>query len=378
MKFNVFQKDLLQGVQIVQRAVDPRTTMPILKGIYLKAVKNKGLHLISSNLEIGIEYWVKANIIEEGEIVIPQTQLYNILRELPAKDIDFIINFDNYNINVNCVNSKLLINGFKADEFPQLPTLENFKHLKLPALEFKNMINEVKIATTLDKSQGALSGGLLYINKEIIKMAATDTCRLAYSNLTLEEELIEDTINTILPRNTLNELDNLIVLTEETEKEKEAEIEIFLNPNHIKFIYNNITLISRLIDGDFPNYQQVLPTKYTTKLKIDRHQLLKAVKRAYVIAQLNTKHISIFIEKDVLKIKTDESIAGHAYDEIEIECEGPEQTINIDANYLLDVLKVLKDDVIVIEFTEKENPMAIKKENEDNFIYLIMPCRNHN
>lgn len=366
MLLNIFQKELYQGIQIVQRAVSAKSTLPILTGIYLEAKKERGLHLIATDLEIGIEYWVKADIKEEGAIVLPADQLTGIIRELPAADIHFEVDPEHYRLYLKCLNSEFNIKGYQPDEFPQLPEVDQAQRLSVPADIFKEMVDEVKFSTSTDQTQPSLTGGLMAISREDIRLVTTNTYRLAYSRHKLENDLERD-ILAILPGGTLNELSNLIVA--------QGEIEIIINDNYVCFNINDIVLISRLIEGNFPNYQQVIPKEYNTRLKVDRDELLKAVKRTSLIARLDSNVISLSVKTDEMNITTVDSDSGDAHESLEIELEGAEQKINIDAGYLLDVLKVLKDDVVIMEMIGPLNPLTIKKSENDNYIYLIMPVR---
>ncbi|MFW6287246.1 MAG: DNA polymerase III subunit beta [bacterium] len=366
MNLIINQKEFYNGIQIVQRAVSSKSTLPILKGIYMEAHKDKGIKLIGNNLEMGIEYWVNADIIEEGSIVLPATELSNIIRELPSSEISFNVNLEHYQVNIECLNSKFTLKGFQADEFPQLPEVENAFRVNLPSDYFSQMIEEVRFATSTDQTQPALTGGLLVFTKDSINLVSTNTYRLSYSSMKNNME-IDENINIILPGSTLQELSNLI--------DNDGDINLSLNNSYIRFSFNEIIFISRLIEGQFPNYMQVVPADYKSRVKVDRRELLDAVKRASLIARLDTNIISIKIEQDKMFIFSNSTEYGKAQEIIEVELEGPEQNIDIDASYLIDVLKVLKEEVIVMEMISPLNALTIKKENNTNFIYLIMPIR---
>lgn len=366
MLLTIHQKEFFNGIQIVQRAVSSKSTLPILKGIYLEAVKNKGLHLIANDLEIGIEYWVKAEIEEEGSIVLPAAQLISIIRELPAAEINFEADLEHYQVNLKCLNSEFNLRGYQADEFPQLPEVEGSLKLNLSSRIFSDMINEVKFATANDQSQPSLTGGLILINDNSINIIATNTYRLAYSKFGIETG-ISGEINSILPGNTLNELANLLT--------DEDDISILLSQNYVRFNFNDIVLISRLIEGRFPNFRQVIPNDFKTMVKVDRDELLKSVKRVSLIARLGSNVITMEINKDQMNIYSHDSDYGHAHEILEIETSGIDQKIDIDADYLIDVLRVLNEDVLIINLISSLNSLTIKKLDSDNYTYLIMPVR---
>ncbi len=367
MNLTINQKEFYNGIQIVQRAVSSKSTLPILKGIYLEAKKDKGIKLIANNLEIGIEYWVNADIIEEGSIVLPATELSNVIRELPSANISFNVDTDHYQVKIKCLNSNFTLKGYQADEFPQLPEVEDALKINLSSDKFNRMIEEVKFSTSTDQTQPALTGGLLVLSHENINLVTTNTYRLAYSKMNNKNTLKKE-IKSILPGTTLNELNHLIVNEDEN-------IELLLNDSYIRFTFNDIIFISRLIEGQFPNYKQVLPDKFNSQIKIDRIELLNAVKRASLIARLDSNVISIKITGDEMTITSTSTEYGNAHEVIEVKLEGPEQSIDIDASYLTDVLKILKDEVITLEMIGPLNPLTVKKESNNDYIYLIMPVR---
>lgn len=366
MKFKASQKELYRGINISQRAVSSKNTMPVLTGIYLETKKEKGLHLIATDLELGIENWIEAEIIKEGSIVIPAKHLKRIIRELPDETINFNVNPETFEADINCINSEFNIKGFNPEEFPQLPEVNIPQEVNISTDKFKTMIEEVNFSTSTDQTQPALTGVLTIIDTDNIKMIATNTYRLAYSEINVETE-IEEKIKAILPGDTLNELSHLL--------ESKETIKMLINPNYISFNFQDITVISRLIEGEFPNYNQVIPDDYNTEIKVEKTKLKKAVKRVSLIARLDSNIISLAVEKNKMIINSTETETGHAHEEIDIKLNGPEQNINIDAGYLLDVLKVLKEEEVTIQLIGPLNPLIIKRNDEKKYIYLIMPVR---
>lgn len=367
MLFKIQQEDLHKGIQVVQRAVSSKSTLPILQGIYLEADLEKGLKLIGNDLEMGIEYWVKADIKEEGAIVLPATELSSIIRELPSAEVSFKADLEHFKVDINCLHSDFTLKGFQADEFPQLPEVEDALRFSLPAHKFYDILEEVRFSISSDQSQPALTGGLLVIDEKNVSMVTTNTYRLAYSTMENNNQL-EEEIKVILPGKTLNELYSLI------DKDTE-QIDVLLNENYVRFSFEDIIFTSRLIEGNFPNYKQVIPSEFKTLIRVDRKELLNAVKRVSLIARLDSNVISIEINEDKMNIFSTSSEFGDAHETLEIDLEGDKQQIDIDASYLLDVLKVLKDDVVILKMIGAINPMTVMKENIDNYIYLIMPVR---
>jgi len=368
MKFKIEQKDLYEGIQKVQKAVANKQTMPILTGIFLEAKKDKGLHLIATDLELGIEHYINANIEKEGSIVIPANSFTQLVRELPNEKIDFNADLEQYQITLSCSSSEFKLKGFNPEEYPQLPEINVPEKFKLPINELKRIINEVEFSTSNDETQPALTGSLFSSKEDKIIIVSTNTYRLAFSKMEKSISLkSKEELNIILPSKTLKELTRLL---------EGEEVEIFVDSNYIKFIFEDITIISRLIEGKFPNYKQVMPNKFNTKLFVDRKLLQNAVKRASLIAKMDSNVLNLKTENNKLIIDSANSEQGHAHEEISIDKNGPDQKITIDAGYLLDVLKVIDDEEISIELIGPLNPLTLKKGNKDNYIYLIMPVRS--
>ncbi len=367
LKFSIKQMDLYESLNIVRRAVAKNKTLPILTGIYLKLEKNK-LILKATDLELGIEYSIKVDAENEGAVVLPAGQFLNIIRELPSEKIYMDLDQDKWQMEIKCLNSLFKINGYDPDEFPSLPQVEESARFTLPGAKFKNMLQKVRISTSKDETQPALTGALFIVKPEEVRMVSTNTYRLSYVDSPLQTE-VEENIEVILPGSTLQELNNLL--------EDEGSVEIIVDSNYARFQFAGIVLISRLIEGKFPNYELVIPDEFNSKFIADLSQLHNAVKRASLIAKLDANIISISADDGVLNINSSEGSSGYAHEEIEIDLSGPDQKINIDAGYLIDVLKVLSEEEINIEMIGPLNPLVVKNESEDGgkFIYLIMPVR---
>lgn len=368
LKFSITQKDLYDALNIVRRAVAKNKTLPILTGIYLK-LKNNTLSLKTTDLELGIKYNLKVDSQEDGAVVLPAGQFLNIIRELPSEKIEMELNKDKWQMKIKCLNSLFKINGFDPDEFPSLPEVKESAQFTLPGVKFKSMLKKVRISTSKDETQPALTGALFVVKPEEVRMVSTNTYRLSYIDSPLKTE-VSDKVEVILPGSTLQELNNLI--------EDEGSVDIVVDNNYARFQFAGVEVISRLIEGKFPNYELVIPDEYNSKFTADLSQLHGAVKRASLIAKLDANIISLSADNDILEINSSEGSSGYAHEELNIELDGPDQKINIDAGYLIDVLKVLSEEEINIEMIGPLNPLVIKDKAEDGgkFIYLIMPVRS--
>ena len=368
LKFSITQKDLYDALNIVRRAVAKNKTLPILTGIYLK-LENNTLSLKTTDLELGIKYNLKVDSQEDGAVVLPAGQFLNIIRELPSEKIEMELNKDKWQMKIKCLNSLFKINGFDPDEFPSLPEVKESARFTLPGVKFKSMLQKVRISTSKDETQPALTGALFVVKPEEVRMVSTNTYRLSYIDSPLKTE-VADKVEVILPGSTLQELNNLI--------EDEGTVDIVVDNNYARFQFAGVEVISRLIEGKFPNYELVIPDEYNSKFTADLSQLHGAVKRASLIAKLDANIISLSADNDILEINSSEGSSGYAHEELNVGLSGPDQKINIDAGYLIDVLKVLSEEEINIEMIGPLNPLVVKDEAEDGgkFIYLIMPVRS--
>lgn len=368
MKFSINQKDLYRALNIVRRAVAKNQTLPILTGIFLN-LENNTLTLKSTDLELGIEYKLNVEGQIDGSIVLPASHFSNIIRELPNEEIYIELNKDKYQLQIKCINSLFKINGYDPDEFPNLPQVEESIKFDLPSGKFKEMIKKVRISTSKDETQPALTGALFEVESEKVKMVSTNTYRLSYVESSLKTS-INEKIAVILPGSTLQELNNLL--------EDEGSVDIEVDNNYVRFNFAGIEVISRLIEGKFPNYELVIPDEFNSKFSADLSQLQGAVKRASLIAKLDANIITLQADDGLMEINSTEGSEGYAHEEIKIDIDGPEQKINIDAGYFIDVLKVLNSEEINIEMIGPLNPLVVNSEedNGDKFIYLIMPVRS--
>ena len=388
MKFSISKNILQKKLNNVQRAVSKKTTLPVLTGIFMETTKEKGLHLIGTDLDLGIECWIadeNVTIKEQGSIVLPATQIYNIVRELPPEEIYFSLNLEDMTMKIKCHNSEFKINGFDPEEFPQLPEVKRPVNITLPGKDFKRIIEEVSFSISNNQSQPSLTGALMLFKDRVMEMVSTNTYRLAHSLYTFDKNNNDNDKNdgsqnekeiapnkVIIPGNTLNELKRVLPDSEE------SEIEILLGNNHIKFCFDNFKIVSRLIEGQFPNYNQVIPEEYNTRIEANKKELQHAVKRASLIAQLDSNEINLEIneENNILLITSTGKETGEAHEELPISLEGPEQKIKIDAGYLLDVLKIIDKEKITLNLIGPVSPLTIKlKKETGSYTYLIMPIR---
>lgn len=366
MRIELNQKEFYQGIQTVRKAVSSKTTLPILSGILLKTEEDK-LKLLGTDLELGIECFVEAKVIKEGSIVLPAKYLTSIIRELPNENIILTTEPSNNTSQIKCDTSQFNIHGSAADEFPLLPEIKEGCKFSITQQKFKKVIEQTEFAISKDESKPFLTGGLLLVEENNIKLVATDTYRLAYRRSQIKEEIKDEKV--IVPNKTLSELSKLLDNAEE-------DIEIIITENQILFTFAGISIVSRLIEGQFPNYKQVIPNNNTTEITVNKDKLFKAAKRADLLAKKDSNIIKINFKENRLIITSNAPEIGQAYEEVPVSLVGQETEIAFNALYLLDCLKVIDEDEVILELSGSLSPGVIKTKSEEEYIYVIMPVRS--
>ncbi len=370
MNFSIQQKDLYRVIQEVQRAVSSQSTMAVLTGIKIEAVEDR-INFAATDLSIGIASFAAGEIKETGCVVIPAQHLGNIVRELPAEKVSLTEKGENV-VEIKCGGSTYDIRGFPPEDFPSLPQVEEGLNFSLPQSQLKTLIDEVKFAASTDENQPFLHGAQLSISPQKMELAATNTYRLAYREMDFPgSDTPPEETEVIIPLKTLQELSRLL-----DPKEEKEEVELILKGNHLLFSFAPITITSRLKEGQFPNYREVIPASFNTTCNINRGQLTQAVRRASLIAREDSNTIDFEFTERQLIITTRDSEIGQAYEEVLLEKEGPELKVSFTADYLLDVLKVLREDTITINLQDDKSACIFRSIDDMTYTYVIMPVQN--
>ena len=367
MKFTANKDNLSFGVQVVQRAVSSKNPLPVLSGILLK-LKNGQLIFTATDLEMGIECSVPVDTGEEGGVVLPSKYFGEIVRKLPDVKISLDVNKENNSTSIKYGQSEFNLLGLPADDFPILPSIDSESTLIIKQEIFKNMIKQVSFSVSSDDNRPVFTGILVEIENGSIRLIATDTHRLAYRSGKIENLDLDFSKSVIIPGKTLNELNR--IMNSDSEK-----LKIAFGDNQIVFEMPGIRLISRLIEGQFPNYKQVIPQGCKTKIKIKTKELLEATERASLLAKEGSNVIKLNITSEKMIISSNSPEIGKIEEQINIEIEGEETQIAFNSKYLIDVLKVIDVDEILLELTGSLSPGIIKPLEGEDYVYLILPIR---
>ena len=348
------RKDLYEAVQTVGHAVSGRNALPILSHIMVQAEDNY-LRLIATDLELGISCRVNAQIQEGGALTAPSRTLTEVLGNLSDKS-DVALSVDkSHTVRVHCDRSDYKILGLPAEEYPKLPEVRDAVAFSLPQSQLKEMIRHTSFAVSTDETRAILTGIYMVFDGETLKFVATDTHRLA-----VKEAKVKDgrgSQNAVVPSRCMNELTRLL-------GDGEGDVRVTLSNNQVQFVLpgeKQVQIVSRLIEGQFPNYQRVIPATYQKKLTVQASPLLRAVRRASIVARENAQRVILRSEDDKLVLTAESQMVGNAYEEVEATRQGDDVEIAFNAKYLLDVLAVLDpESMLTLELTEPLKPGVLR------------------
>lgn len=365
MKILCKKEDLLLGVNTVQRAVSSKTTLPILQGIRLVA-RESLLLFEATDLEIGIQCQVPVEVLEQGEVVLPARLFAEIVRKLPDTEIK-IESIDKI-INIFYHNSDFSLNGYDPEEYPEIAEIPSSNMVNIPAALFKSMIKQTIFACAVEETRPVFTGILMQIEKENINLVSTDTHRLAYSKALIPGN--DTDFKGIIPSKTMQEVLRLL--------DDDEVLTVLFNNSRVIFNFGNVQITTRLIDGQFPSYKQVIPQTCNTKILINTKKYLDTVERASLLSKdnyLKTNTVRISIINSILSINQ-HSEMGKINEQMEIEQQGEDVSISFNAKYIIDILKAVDSENILMEASGSYSPCIYRPENDDNYLYLVLPLRN--
>jgi DNA polymerase III subunit beta len=372
MKIIVSRSELLKGVLTVQSAVAAKQTMPILANILLEAKDNR-FEFVATDLDMGIRCSVPAEVVDKGSITINAKKIADICRELPDANVDLETD-ENHRLIIVCNKAQFKVHGMPKDDFPILPEVRKDKAFKIKGSVFLEMIRKTLFAVSTDESRYVLNGVYFNIEGGKLKMVATDGHRLAFIQKKLENK-VEETCSVIIPTKTLNEVSK-IVSDAGKGKEEDLSVEITATENQIKFVVAGVEIVSRLIEGQFPNYEQVIPKETDKKIEADVSVLAAATRRVSILASEKSYSVRYKFEKDSMTVSTKTPDIGESKEEITVEYVGGEDlNIAYNAKYVLDVLKNVGTDKVVLELTQALNPGIFRPKGDADYLCVIMPMR---
>lgn len=398
MKLTCTQENLNKALAIVSKVVNKNTTLPILNNILLKTDK-KGLKISSTNLELGVSHWIGGKVEEEGEITIPTKLFANFISNLPSGNVEIRLREDM--LSVKCNGYKTNIKGISAKEYPLMPKIDAEPIFKISSLEFKNALSQVLPAVSSSESRMELTGVLMDISeikKGKVVLVATDSYRLAERTIILDKKnigeealkVLGDVSSVIIPKNTVQEL------ARDLDDEDEV-LEVMISEKQILFNFGRSNMISRLIEGKYPDYKQVIPETYLVKTEVNTKELLNAIRVASLFANTSSNSIELKISTTAnnVEVSAETTEVGSNTTRIPSEInfnpskEGKEKktsqsdmpsgdSFNVVYNYryLLDGLNSINGEKADLKINGESAPTVLSSPGKESFIYIIMPIRS--
>jgi len=361
MNFKIQKDVLINGIQIVQNIVTSKSVLPILSNILIEAQQDK-IRLTATDLDIGISCVVPVNTQETGMITIPAKRFGDIIKELPSDEVSIITKKNNLML-IETESCQFRIMGAGVEEFPKLPEFKDKEVIKLDQADLKEMLRLTSFAVSLDESRYILNGILFQISKGNLGLVATDGKRLAIIEKKMKQGTDKD-IRMIVPLKTIHELNRSL--------KDEGELVLVLGNNQVLFELDGVMIISRLIEGEFPDYHQVIPLPSENKIKVERERFLLAIKRAALLATPDYQAVKLEVFKNKLVVSKSTPDVGESREEMPMEYSGKEMMIGFNPAYLVDVLKNLALETIELELTDTEKPGVIRT---NGYIYIVLPMR---
>ncbi len=372
MKLTCLQENLNRGLSIVGRAVATRTTLPITQNVLL-ATDDGRLKLVATNLEMAIICWIGAKIEEEGSITVPARLLTEFVSSLPSDNIAINLSPQTKTLGLKCARFEARISGVDAKEFPPIPSVDEGIKTEVEIEALRQAINQVVFAAATEESRPVLTGVCTQFEGNTLTFAAADGFRLAVFKMPIKTKASQK-VEVIIPARTLAELNRLI-------GDDEEKISVTLNPNksQILFRLKNTELVSQLVQGTFPNYAQLIPKSYNTRVIVNVAEFLRATKTASIFARDGSGIVRLVItpgsesSPGKLAVSARSEEIGDDVGEIDATVEGADAKIAFNGKYLTDVLSVLRESQVALETTNPSSPGLIRPVGTDNYTHVVMP-----
>lgn len=367
MNLTIAKDQLIHGLQSVQNIVSTRTTLPILSNVLLRAANNK-LEFTATDLDVTISCAVEAKVKKPGATTVPVKRFFGIVRELASPEIELEVDEKNA-CSIRAGASYYKIHGLSADEFPPIQPLKEEKKINFPQEKLKGMLRKTSFAISTDESRYVLNGIFISLKEHKMTMVATDGRRLA-----LVDEDVDIPANSqgefIVPTKAVNELNRLL-----TDK---GEVEMKLSENQMALTLNDdkgfsVLLLSKLVEGNYPNYRQVIPNETKERIALPREELLSAVKRAQIMTSDKANSIKMALSLNNLAITANSPDVGEARESMAINYKGKEMAIAFNPAYLVEPLSALTEDEVFLELIDELSPGVFKINGP--FLYVVMPMR---
>ncbi|MGE0267815.1 MAG: DNA polymerase III subunit beta [Candidatus Omnitrophota bacterium] len=361
MKFKVTKENLLHGIQTVQNVVSNKITLPILSNILLET-KNNILQFNATDLDIGISCEIPVETHEEGAITVPAKRFSDIIKELPSGDI-LINTKKNNQIDIEGTNYRFKLIGLPKDEFPKFPEFNNKENVQIGQFIFKEMLKLTSFAVSHEESRYVLNGVLLEINGNLMRIVATDGRRLAKIERKINSTLKKD-VNVIIPIKAIQEINRNLT--------DDGDLSLVVGANQVLFNIDGTLIATRIIEGEFPNYNQVIPKPIENRIVMKTQELLASIRRANLLSTPDFQAVKFEIFSDKMVVSKSTPDIGESREEITVEYKGSEMVVGFNPQFLIDFLKNINEEKIYMELLGVDKPAVMRM---DDYLYLALPMR---
>jgi DNA polymerase-3 subunit beta len=370
MKLTIKKEEILKGLQRIQGVVEKKNTMPILSNMLLTAEANS-VEIVATDLEIGLRGRYVAEVEKPGAVTVSAKKMYEIVRELPAEDVQIRVEDGNW-VKIISGQSQFKLVGLPKDEYPALPDVAEEGMIVIDGDTLRDMIKKTLCSVGENDARYVLNGLFVHMSQTKaglnIRMVGTDGHRLSMIDRVVDAKHKEESL--IIPKKAMMELRR--ILEEDTPK---AELRLGFSKNHALFKRDGLVMVSKLIDGNYPNYQQVVPAKSTKKVTISKDVFTHAVKRVSILSKEKTNAVKLQLEKDRLILSTNNPEVGEASEELAVDYKGEGVAIGFNSRYLMDVLAAMDRQVIALELNDSLSPCLITEEGDEHYKCVVMPMR---
>jgi len=353
----------LKGLQMVQNIVEPRQTLPILANVLLETEEGS-VRLTATDLEVGARVSIPARVMGKGAITVGARKLAEIVKELPAAAVSLKVG-DNAGVSLRCGGVTYKLVGMPPDDFPPVVPASPTAWLTLEAKTLRDMLSQTSFAISHDETRYALNGVLFALSGKEMRLVATDGHRLALSSRTLGE--IGHPITGIVPRKAITEIMRVLGAGE--------EVQLAITENQFVLKMPNFVMTARLIEGQFPNYEAVIPKGHPGKLVIARAALNAALRRVSVMAEERNKPVKLILGPAALRLSAASQDLGEAEETLDVDYAGEEVTIGFNSRYVLDAIGPVENEQVALEFKDSLSPGVVRSAAEEGYCCVIMPMR---
>ncbi len=376
MRVSVVQENLVRGLSIVNRAIASRPTLPVLSNVLLSTEDGR-LKLSATDLDLSISVWVGAMVEDEGSVTVPARTFYDLTSNLSPERIDMELDNRTQTINLQCGGTKSNMKGIPADEFPVVPEADPNASIVIPGNVFGAMVDEVIFSAAREDNRPILTGIYTQFSGNTLTMASADGYRLTVRSATLDFQADEE-LTVVIPARTLGEIAKVI------HDDDEIYVSVPEGRNQIMFHIDDVDVVSNLIEGQFPDFNRIIPAEHSTETIVYRDEFLRACKRAEIFARDNSNNAKILIAPSTdggpgtVNVSAESNQMGDNSSLIDATIDGEDMEIAFNIRFLIDVLNVLPDEQILLETNSSAEPGVVRpigRDEADQFLYVIMPMQ---